>query len=416
MVAAFMSCNPVFAQITFSPYTVFGIGDMTNMSLSNNFAMGDIGIGTPSILHINNVNPAMLTHNLLSVFTLGLAGENRSISNDLTNLSGGTGGFKYLAFAFPVIFQKWTTSIGAMPYSTINYNFSSRIPVTGLADTFAAVSFEGIGGLTQVYFSNGYKINEEWSVGLRMSYIFGFTRAKTRSVLTGDQVSSTQLPTGTLEKTNYNGFNFGWGVSYRKKLSEVKFLNLGLIFNVASQLNGNRIVRLERDNFGGGSVAGDTLVNNVDGFFNLPGEFGIGVSYEKFNNLLIGLDIKYSAWNENAGFGMDQEEYRGTLTAGIGVEILPDINHVSNYLSRIRYRVGVSYQQTPNVISGNNTINDFGISFGWSLPVRGVSSLDMAFKFGQRGTTNNNLIKENYFKFVLGATLNDRWFVRRKYD
>jgi len=40
----------------------------------------------------------------------------------------------------------------------------------------------------------------------------------------------------------------------------------------------------------------------------------------------------------------------------------------------------------------------------------------MAFKIGQLGETNNGLIKETYFKVVLGATINDRWFIKRKYD
>jgi hypothetical protein len=64
----------------------------------------------------------------------------------------------------------------------------------------------------------------------------------------------------------------------------------------------------------------------------------------------------------------------------------------------------------------NQQINDLGVSFGLSLPVSLASSLDMAFKVGQNGTLANDLIRERYFKITIGATVNDRWFVRRKYD
>jgi hypothetical protein len=32
------------------------------------------------------------------------------------------------------------------------------------------------------------------------------------------------------------------------------------------------------------------------------------------------------------------------------------------------------------------------------------------------GTTSNNLIKENYIRFVLGISLKERWFEKKKYN
>ena len=71
--------------------------------------------------------------------------------------------------------------------------------------------------------------------------------------------------------------------------------------------------------------------------------------------------------------------------------------------------------ETPYVVN-DITINDFGINFGASLPVSGFSSIDLAAKFGRLGTTDNGLIKESYYQIVIGATINDRWFIKRKYD
>ncbi len=58
-----------------------------------------------------------------------------------------------------------------------------------------------------------------------------------------------------------------------------------------------------------------------------------------------------------------------------------------------------------------------GISFGVGLPVgRMFSNTNLGFEIGKRGTTNNNLIKENFVNFQLSLSLNDRWFEKRKYD
>ncbi|MEQ9167020.1 MAG: hypothetical protein RLO12_12250, partial [Fulvivirga sp.] len=92
---------------------------------------------------------------------------------------------------------------------------------------------------------------------------------------------------------------------------------------------------------------------------------------------------------------------------------------VTSYLSRVTYKLGASYENTPYVVNNNNTLNqvkDIGINFGWSLPVGRYSSFDMAFRFGKRGSVDKTLIEENYYKVYLGITFNDQWFIKRKYD
>jgi hypothetical protein len=44
------------------------------------------------------------------------------------------------------------------------------------------------------------------------------------------------------------------------------------------------------------------------------------------------------------------------------------------------------------------------------------SMVNFAVEWGQRGTTDRSLLLENYWNFKLGFTLNDRWFIKRKYD
>jgi len=55
------------------------------------------------------------------------------------------------------------------------------------------------------------------------------------------------------------------------------------------------------------------------------------------------------------------------------------------------------------------------MSFGISLPMGlRISNINLGFELGQRGTTENNLIKENFYTFRLSLSLNDKWFKKQK--
>jgi len=41
--------------------------------------------------------------------------------------------------------------------------------------------------------------------------------------------------------------------------------------------------------------------------------------------------------------------------------------------------------------------------------------LNFGFEIGQRGTTINNLIQENYFKIYFGISIYEWWFIKRRY-
>ncbi len=64
----------------------------------------------------------------------------------------------------------------------------------------------------------------------------------------------------------------------------------------------------------------------------------------------------------------------------------------------------------------NQPIKEFGISFGLGLPFRrSKSMLNFAFEFGNKGTVENDLVQENFFKFTFGLSIYERWFVKNKY-
>jgi hypothetical protein len=65
-------------------------------------------------------------------------------------------------------------------------------------------------------------------------------------------------------------------------------------------------------------------------------------------------------------------------------------------------------------VNGNN-VSDFGINFGLSIPA-GRSSIDLGLRTGRRGNVSDNQLSEQYWKLYLGLSLNDQWFIKRKFD
>ena len=85
-------------------------------------------------------------------------------------------------------------------------------------------------------------------------------------------------------------------------------------------------------------------------------------------------------------------------------------------MNRIVYRLGIRFEEIGLVIN-NESIDEFGISFGLGIPIgRLFSNANICFEWGQRGTTNQNLVEENFFNLNISLSLNDRWFEKRKFN
>ncbi|MDA0194210.1 MAG: hypothetical protein O2887_00200 [Bacteroidetes bacterium] len=399
------------AQVDQSPYSINGIGDLKTLANASQFGMGGIGIATPSRFNINNMNPALLPYNTLSSFSMGLAVDYRSLSTeDLTQKNGGAL-LNNVIFSFPVISNKWSMSVGVMPFSSVNYNIKAKdvVPNTTIPNT---LDLEGTGGLAQAYFANGILLTKGLSIGLRGAYIFGSIDNTSTS-----QVDSTNYKTIFNRQTVYGDLTLGGGLHYRHQKDEETAFSIGFTFDPKSEIKGNSTSWLLRTTSNNQTVPGrDTLQFKSPGSFVIPAKYGFGISYEKQFKLTIGGEFKYEEWSHAKNFTGNTDGFKNVYSMAVGAEWIPDFNSVSSYLARVAYRIGFSYAQSP-YIAADSEVNDFGINFGWSLPIaRGSSSLDMGFRLGQRGNLSSNPVRERYFQSLVGITINDRWFVRRRYD
>ena len=391
-----------------SVYSFEGLGSLNHQGMPNNFAMGEVGIGSPTVWHVNTQNPANLVYNSFSTFQLGLEVDRRNFSGDGIQGSDVDGGLRFLAFAFPIMPGKWSSSFGILPYSTVSYNTFSEGTVEG-SDVEQVSNERGSGGVTNFLWANGFAIKKKFYVGVRMNFTFGSIDKSSTIAIAGEDVPLTNSSFQELE--SYSDLNFLFGFSYRHRLKEGRFINFGATFSPKSALNGTSELTLDRLTNTGRSIE-TVIIGNEDIQFDLPTTFGYGMSYEKLNHYKVGFDIEAHGWS-NAG--SESEEYNNSVKFALGADWTPDYDNVNSYWKRAKYSVGFNYHRLPYIVN-NQALIDFGINFGASLPVSGFSSLDLAFKWGQLGETTNGLIKETYYKVVIGATVNDKWFIKRKYD
>ncbi len=404
------------AQNTYSPYSVFGVGDLQGMGLAHNLAMGGVGISTANPFHLNNKNPALLTANRVVVFETAVTMEQKDLSTEELAQQNTTGGLGYIAFGFPVIRDVWTMSVGLMPYSIVNYESQDLGFVPG-TDAILATTFNGSGGITQAYFASGLKLLKGLSVGFRAAYLFGSIRQETEFF-----VENTNYLTASVTRNAFSDIAFSFGAAYRLELvKDQNYLNFGVTYDLGGDRNVTRLERLERRDLSGDPQTPRDdppylVTDDLEGSLQLPAAVGLGIGFEKALKWTVAADFTTSKWSEYRGFDGGLEGLADRTEIAIGGSYIPDPFAVGSYMKRVTYMLGFNYQNTPYLVN-DQQIDDFGINFGVAFPLRNISRLTLAFKVGQRGTTDNDLIQERYYRAFLGITINDnKWFIRRKFD
>jgi hypothetical protein len=407
-----------FGQVSKSPFSTFGICDLYGNALVQNQGMGGLGISNPSSWYINNQNPALLVFNYVTAVQAGLILEQRTVNDGTSSLKNTNGNLNYLTMAFPVKPGKWTTSIGLMPYSSVNYKLNSLQPVIGSSTSTVLSQESGSGGINQLYWSNGVRLHKNISVGVKASYLFSSIITENINVLNRTDNRPIVFYPSIYERNYVKDFALSGGFSYRKdSLFKKNYcLNVGVVYDLQSTLNTRNTLRIERKSITGVIVDSTTLINNVPSTIVLPQSYGAGISFGRVNHWVAGADVTILDYAQFKGFNDFTPPTIAGIRSTFGIEIIPDPTNIGNYLKRMTYRTGVSYDRYPYLANGNQ-VKDFGINFGVSLPVSNLSTIDLGLKIGKRGNLTENLIDENYFKFYFGMTFNDRnWFIKRKFD
>ncbi|MDR1556370.1 MAG: hypothetical protein LBS88_04970 [Tannerellaceae bacterium] len=388
---------------TNSPYTRYGYGELADRSFGAGRAMGGLGYGMRSNKQINPLNPASYTSidSLTFIFDVGIAGQLSWFDDGINKDQHMNGNLEYAAMQFPV-HQRIALSAGVLPYSYVGYDFGSS--QTSAEGIYYTERFTGRGGLNEVYAGLSIDIwKKRLSVGANAGYLFG--RIVHNQLLT--------LGTGTTNQSErkqslqVNDIKLSLGIQYTQQFSADEHFTLGFAFSPAKTLNTQSSDIITNES------SSDTLqvMNQV---FDLPNSFGTGISYIKQNKLTLGADFLYETWAQ-ARFFDEKNEFKNRMRVAAGTEFIPNYQNRA-FFSRVRYRAGLHYSNSYLQIS-NKSYNEYGVSIGLGLPlVDNRSFLNLSFEYVKIKPETRLLIDEQYFRFTVNYTFNERWFFKFKVD
>ncbi|MFW5821219.1 MAG: hypothetical protein ACOCWA_08010 [Bacteroidota bacterium] len=412
---------PLISQVnTYSPYSRFGLGELNKPGFTQNRSMGGTGIALRSNKVINLVNPAAYTalDSLSFVFDFGLTGSSTNYSTSELDSRFNNFNLDHLAIAFTIT-DWWKASAGVTPFTSVGYNIIDQRnhPDIGLLDYY----FQGNGGLNRFYLGTSVMLFQRLSLGVNLSNLFGFIQ-NTQSVNFPGKSYNTE--TYADERLVIRDMVFNLGLQYHEVFQDKFFITLGAIYDPERKLNASR-TSLYQNIFPGSPFAlNDSTVfspefilekEDSEGDIIYPSRFGTGLSFGIPKKLVISGEYQYQNWSESSIMG-ESDSLVNSNSMNFGLEYTPDADAFRGYFNRVHYRLGGYYTNSYLRIRGEQ-LKDYGITFGVGLPFRGTkTTFNLGVVLGQRGTTDNNLVKENYGIINLSFTLHDFWFFKRKFD
>ena len=404
-----------FPQIEIvSPYSRFGIGAISDNNNAWNISMGQLGIGVRSPYHVNYTNPASYSafDSLSFVFEGGLSGEFVTLKSDLQTANRNYASLGYLLFGMPVN-RWWKTSLGLVPFSDVGYNVANyeEYPNSGTVIRL----YSGSGGISRLYWGNSFTFKRKFSIGANISYLFG-SMDREAMVLFPDSIYAMNIK--ELYHVTMNDLYFNFGAQYRARLKNDLSLNLGAVFSPTLSMAAKTDIFAATFllNSSGVESPRDTLAATGDykGRIIIPMMIGGGFSFDKTDKWTIGVDYKWQQWEKFRAFNLS-DSLVNSWQINAGGEIIPNADNYNNFLARIHYRLGFNYGKTYLHLRGQD-LNEYAFSFGFGIPLRGMKTmLNLGGIYGVRGTTSQKLIRESYFRIVVGFSIYERWFVKRKY-
>lgn len=408
---------------SYSPYSIFGIGDISRQGTSFNKSMGGVGIATRNNRFINYMNPAALTarDSLSFMADFGLSQKNTIYRQGDLRSANNTFNIYDFMMSFPI----WKSSafvVGITPFSDVGYNFSHIEEDQDIIGQTGNIEYDsyGNGSVYQIFLGAGATFWKNFSVGAEMIYYFGnvdkitnmnYTDPSYRSINSGSELS-------------IRGVTGKFGVQYEQKLGGDVSMVVGATYKLGTNMKGYAV----NYKYANQSSVSDTLKHRVDTLgkenIRIGDELGLGISVRGGDRWSAEFNYTRSDWRKTGldsapGFAVKGDmDFTTSVSQSFraGFEITPNRNDIRYYLRKCTYRAGVYYNQEYYKVNGHN-VNSIGITIGATLPVfRWYNGLTLGIDFGQRSSDKYDMIRERYVMFNIGFNIHDIWFQKPRYN
>ena len=405
---------------TASPYSLGGLGDVTFRGNAINRMMGGISVYADSI-HANLNNPASLGELKLTTFSVGVHYRNTQLISDETNENVASGSLDYIAVSIPT--KHFTFSFGVMPFSSVGYQLQS---LDDTNEQNILNRYEGKGGVNKTFISVGLKVFKFLNIGGTLNFNFGSISSDASR-----QEENVDFGTFLRNSSQIRGIDYQLGAHLKIPLSKKFYIDAFATYSPEHSLTSENeqsfFTRSVTTQTVGTVIEVDLADQNLDKVdLTIGSKYELGLGFGQDKKWLLG--AQYTAINsgnfQNDFIQLNSVSYENGSRLSVGGYFIPNYSSITNYWKRMAFRAGFR-QEISGIMINNTSLEETGISFGVSLPlggyysaanVAGYSSLNIGFELGKRGVNTNGLIEENYWSIRVGASLNDLWFIKRKYN
>lgn len=391
---------------TNSPYTRYGLGELSDQAFAHNAAMGGIGYALRSSEQINVMNPASYSavDSLSFMFDIGMGLKSSNYQENGYKTNAKSASFDYLAMQFR-LHPRVGFAVGFTPYSNVGYKFSRTSDIENSDDVTLTNTFYGDGGLQQIFGGIGFKILDNLSIGANVGYLYGEIDYQTLATLSngGDQ-------TTTYNNISINSYIANFGLQYTQKLSKTDKVTLGLVYGLGHDLKSTETKGIQVTD---GSSYSELTEETIKDSYGIPSTFGAGLTWQHKQNLTVGADYTLQQF-ENVKYDNSTDFYKNRTRIGAGIEYMPSL-YGRNYLSRIRYRAGAYYSSSYMKLPEYDGPKEWGVSAGFGLPLhlfQRNTVLSITGQYVRVLPSVKGMLSENRFVLKLGLTFNEHWFMK----
>ena len=402
----------------FSPYTCYGLGDISTPGTAYLRSMGGIGVAFRNQVMINYMNPASYSAagQKSFLFNFGMEGQNFYLKSQNTKNSYNTFNVRDVAIEFPLA-RKIGFGLSVTPLSNVGYRLEETVTDPDILAAVGQVKYKysGEGGITQLKAGVGIEIVKGLSVGAEMIYYLGSIDRYIDQYITPITSSGSYSTVNASTKESVSRIFGNFGIQYNVLATEKRILTVGATYQLGGQLRSDITKYVPS-----GDMYADTVsFASSKSDFTLPANLTVGFFYQtvKFG---FGVDYSYQNWTgKNKADEVNGVKFMNTHSIKVGGQYTPAWGDIRHFYKRLTYRAGVRYSTYYMQLKGQN-ISDKAVTVGVGIPVnmKRLSNINVGAEYGVRGTTRSGMIRENYFKFSLGLSLfgEDFWFVKPKYD
>ena len=418
LLSVLLFCSSIlFSQTnTGSPYSINELGEINFSGNVSNLSMGGIDVKIDSI-EVNLNNPASYAKLKTSNYLVGTFLKTSNISNSISNENISSANINYIAVAIPT--KKFGFGFGVLPYSSTGFNLQTNEEYNN-ANSLNTRLFAANGGINRVFFSIGFPLTKFLSLGLTSNYNFGKFEYESFDLYEG-----VNYGIYSNSSSEISGFNNQFSSNIEIPINRDLKFNIILSYSPSSILKSinTKDLYTSTTNLINANSLGDFVEVNLEerGLksteLRVPKKYTYGIGLGDINKWFIGAQVekKFTSNFENKFLNINNVDYRDTKSISIGASYIPEYSSLTSFWKRVVYRFGVKSEKK-SIIVNNLPINQFSLNLGVGLPLAGLSKANIGLEFGQIGEENNLIVKENYWSIRLGLSLNDIWFIRRKYN